>query len=47
MSTQVFAPYSTVGSIIRNIKEYGTTVNLSRSGAPRKISLRFRRHLRV
>lgn len=45
ISAQVNVPYSTVGSIIRKFKEYGTTVNLPRSGAPRKIGLRARRHL--
>ena len=45
ISTQVNVPYSTVGSIIRKFKEYGTTANLPRAGAPWKTGLRFSRHL--
>ena len=33
-STQANVPYSTVCSIIRKFKEYGTTVSLPRAGAP-------------
>ena len=36
---------STVGSIIRKFKEYGTTANLPKSGAPRKIGLPSHRYL--
>jgi transposase len=45
ISTQINVPYATVGSIIRKFKEYGSTVNLPRTGAPRKIDLRSRRLL--
>ena len=45
ISTQVNVPYSSVGLIICKFKEYGTTVNLPRAGAPRKIGLQSRGHL--
>ena len=45
ISTHVNVPFSTVGSIIRKFKEYGTTVSLPKSGAPRKIGFRSHRHL--
>ena len=45
ISTQVSVPYPTGGSIIRKCEGYGTTGNLPRAGAPRRIGLRSRRHL--
>ncbi|MGH0117532.1 UNVERIFIED_CONTAM: hypothetical protein FKN15_038052 [Acipenser sinensis] len=38
-------PQSTVKSIIKKWREYGTTVNLSRTGRPQKLSIRARRAL--
>lgn len=38
-------PVSTVGYIIKKWKEFGTTKNMPRSGAPRKISERCRRRI--
>ena len=38
ISAEINVPYATVDSINRKFKQHGTTTNLARSGAPRKIN---------
>lgn len=40
ISAEINVPFATIGSIIRKFKQHGTTINLARSGALRKINAR-------
>ena len=45
ISNSLYIPQSSVKSIIKNWKEYGTCLNLPRAGRPQKLSDRARRKL--